>query len=66
MVNLKMLFSKIPKEDMDLLKEKWKISIKNIRISYQKIGGLIVFCCMSFAQLQDFILHKRLEERMTL
>jgi hypothetical protein len=38
MVLLKMLFFKILKEDMDLLKEKWKISIENIKISYLKIG----------------------------
>jgi len=66
MVLLKMLFSKIPKEDMGLLREKWKISTKNIKTSYPKIGGLIVFCFMNSAQLQDFILHKHLEEHMTL
>ena len=55
MDHIKMQFYKILKEDMDSLKEKWKILIENIKMLYQNNGEWIVYYYMNSAQLQDYI-----------
>lgn len=46
---LRMRYFKILKEDMDSLKEKWKISTESIKPSSLKNGVWIVFCSMNSA-----------------
>lgn len=66
MDQIKMQYYKILKEDMGLLKEKWKILTGNIKMWYLNNGVWIVYYSMNSVPSRDCIWQQHYKELMKL